>query len=113
MRYEHQHIAKKALGRRLKSPEEVHHIDKDQSNNDPANLVICPDHTYHMLLHIRQDAFEACGNYDYRKCEICKQYDDLKNLKVYKRTTGTSTNLVRIVHTACNRRYAYSYRNGS
>lgn len=51
--YEHVLIAEKALGRKLPLDAVVHHIDLDPSNNDPNNLVICPDQAYHMELHMR------------------------------------------------------------
>lgn len=31
-------------------------------------------------MHQRLRAYEACGNADWVKCSICKQYDDPKNL---------------------------------
>jgi hypothetical protein len=69
-------IAEKALGKTLPSGAQVHHLDENKSNNDPKNLVICPDAAYHKLLHQRQRAFDACGNYGWRKCQFCKTYDD-------------------------------------
>jgi hypothetical protein len=52
--YEHFLVAEKALGRFLKHPEEVHHVDGNPANNTPSNLVVCPNRAYHMLLHRRQ-----------------------------------------------------------
>jgi hypothetical protein len=46
---QHQAIAAKALGRRLKYGEEVHHADGNGANND-GNLVICT-RAYHKYLH--------------------------------------------------------------
>lgn len=52
--YEHIHLATKALGRRLPFGAVVHHMNNDKTDNHtPLNLVICPDQTYHMLLHYR------------------------------------------------------------
>lgn len=82
----HISIAEKALGRKLPKGAEVHHWDENKKNNDPENLVICPDHSYHMLLHARAKALEACGNPNYRKCTHCQQYDDIGNLRMYNRT---------------------------
>lgn len=39
------------LGRLIKSPEEIHHIDKNRSNNDISNLLLCKDHADHMQYH--------------------------------------------------------------
>ena len=54
--YEHILVAKKALGKPLPLGVEVHHVDGDHANNVPANLIICNDHDYHMLLHQRTRA---------------------------------------------------------
>ncbi len=44
---EHRVIASKKLGRKLKTSEQVHHIDGNKQNNSPNNLIIltCPQHT--------------------------------------------------------------------
>lgn len=74
--FEHILVAERALGRFLAPPEEVHHIDEDKRNNNPSNLIVCPDRAYHWLVHQRTKAYEACGNAGWRKCCYCKQYDD-------------------------------------
>jgi len=91
-------IAEKALGRRLPKGAEVHHIDENPFNNEPTNLVICPDAAYHKLLHQRQRAFNACGKYHWRKCQFCGQYDDPENLwlsrkKAYHRHCAAAARL--------------------
>jgi hypothetical protein len=73
---EHILIAERALGKRLPPGAQVHHVDRDRSNNANTNLVICPDAAYHRLLHRRQAAIDACGNAEWRKCTCCKQHDD-------------------------------------
>lgn len=65
---EHILIAEKALGKHIELPHVVHHHTPDQ-------LVVCEDHAYHLLLHKRQRAYEACGNAHWLKCKYCKQYD--------------------------------------
>lgn len=76
---EHTAMAERAIGKRLPKYAQVHHIDENPLNNDPSNLVICPDTAYHKLLHQRQRAFDASGHYHWRKCHICKRYDDPNN----------------------------------
>lgn len=79
---EHIAIAEKAMGRPLPPKAEVHHVDGDKANNAPTNLVVCPDRAYHMLLHLRQRAYDACGHSDWRKCWLCQKYDKPDNMKL-------------------------------
>lgn len=53
---EHILVAEKALGRHLPLGHPVHHWDEDKRNNSPKNLLICEDHSYHMLIHARMRA---------------------------------------------------------
>ncbi len=69
---DHVVLAERALGKRLQDKVVVHHAGKD--------LVICQDQAYHMLLHVRHRAYKACGHASWRKCWICKKYDDPNNL---------------------------------
>lgn len=58
-RAEHVVMAEKALGRALPAGVVVHHVDRDCSNNNTKsswNLVVCPDQSYHFLLHRRAQA---------------------------------------------------------
>lgn len=50
--YVHVLVAEKALGRRMKKGECVHHIDGDKENFQSANLLICT-RRYHTALHRR------------------------------------------------------------
>lgn len=81
---EHVLVAERALGKLIPKGAEVHHIDENKMNNNPTNLVICPDRAYHALLHVRQRAYEACGNYNWIKCDICKRWDSPLNIKIYE-----------------------------
>lgn len=74
--YEHLLIAERALGKVLSSGVQVHHVDLDKANNEPSNLVICPNQAYHRLLHRRTKALDACGHADYYRCRFCHEWDD-------------------------------------
>jgi len=49
----HRHIviAEKYLGRPLRKGEIVHHIDEDKHNNEPDNLAVLPNQTFHNAVH--------------------------------------------------------------
>ena len=79
---EHILIAESSLGYKLPKKAQVHHFDGNPKNNSPSNLVICPDQNYHLLLHRRMRAYEACGNADFVKCYFCKEYDDPNNMYI-------------------------------
>lgn len=49
--YEHRKKMMDFLGRDLALGEQIHHIDLDKTNNDVANLYLCPNQTEHNKLH--------------------------------------------------------------
>lgn len=70
----HVAIAERALGKPLPPGAEVHHVDGDKWNNANKNLVICQDHAYHALLHVRARVLRLGGNPNtQRTCADCKQ----------------------------------------
>lgn len=77
-------LAEKALGRALPKGVQVHHVDEDKKNNNPSNLVICPNQQYHMLLHKRRDALIATDNPDMRRRNFCKCWDIVENMYISK-----------------------------
>ena len=98
--YIHEHIliAEKALGKLLPKGAEVHHYGK---RDDNMKLVICQDHAYHTLLHMRMRALKACGHATWRKCRHCKQYDEPENLYIKGRN---------VHHRVCRATYAKEYQ---
>lgn len=50
-KYVHRWAAEKKLGRRLRSGEVVHHIDRDKTNNHPSNLYVFPNQAAHDRAH--------------------------------------------------------------
>lgn len=80
----HVWAVERVLGKSLPEKAVVHHVDGNPQNNRLSNLVVCPDESYHQLLHQRQRAFDACGNPNYRRCRFCKKWDDIGNLVTYR-----------------------------
>lgn len=78
--FEHRMIAERAIGKPLPDNAEIHHINGIPDDNRNSNLVICPSHEYHMMIHARTRALDACGNANWRKCYFCKTYDDTGNM---------------------------------
>lgn len=98
----HKLVAEKALGRPLRGTERVHHVDYDKGNNDPSNLVICPDDAYHFLLHRRTDSLNATGSPDNLKCQYCGEWgNDL--------VTAGSKGYHRY-HSKCKNEYVSQYK---
>ncbi len=103
---EHVVIAEKALGKPLPIGAQVHHLDENKKNNNPNNLVICPDQAYHTLLHRRQAAFDACGHYDWVLCRYCHKHDSPVNLTITSAVNKPNGSKVKLsYHKECNNKY--------
>ena len=46
----HSHRHETWLADKFKDGDDIHHLNRDHDNNDPANLVLI-EHTDHMMLH--------------------------------------------------------------
>ena len=103
---EHVWLAEKVIGKRLPAGALVHHVDENHKNNKPFNLVICPNPAYHRLLHTRQAAFDATGDYDKRKCTYCSKYDSKDNLRVVVKAKYQEGQWY---HRGCKRAYRRQY----
>lgn len=93
---EHIMIVESVFNKQLPPKAVIHHIDGNPGNNVNSNLLICPDHKYHNLIHRRIRAYAACGHAEWRKCVHCKQYDDPKNLGICGNT---------VYHRECHKIY--------
>lgn len=61
-KYEHIHLAEKALGKPLPKGAIVHHFNNNSTDNHTLfNLIVCPDQAYHMLIHKRTREYEQFG----------------------------------------------------
>lgn len=103
-------ITENVLGKFLPEKVIVHHSDGNPKNETKSNYTICENQGYHQLLHQRKRAYEACGNPNWRKCRICKTYDDPKNLKFDK--NGQNQYHVECNKIACRNRYNKYYKKG-
>lgn len=101
---EHIVVAESVLGKYLPQKAVVHHINQDRSDNRKENLVICESDAFHRVLHQRMAALKACGIPSFRKCNICKKYDDPQNL-----TFNSKNRSVR--HDECQRLYTAKRRS--
>ena len=94
---EHILIAEKALGKPLPSGVVVHH-------HTPEQPVICQNQGYHLILHQRKRALEACGHANWLKCRFCKKHDAPKNM-VVKQRSGREPGQIYAEHRDCRNQY--------
>lgn len=103
---EHRLLAERALGKPLPYGSIVHHFD-GSTDNRRGNLVLCPSQAYHALLHTRQEALEACSHAHWRKCWICKQWDDPVLGNMY-----TNAPIGNVYHRACKKIQEKEWQSG-
>lgn len=101
--YEHIVVAEAANGRPLPKGVEIHHVNGDKGNNANSNLVVCPDRSYHLLLHMRTAALIATGDPNARVCRYCGQYGDQSDIRLVSAKR-------RPEHRECSDRYARERR---
>ncbi len=97
---EHRMIAVRVLGKPLPQKAIVHHANEIKKDNKNANLVICQDRGYHLLLHSRMKAIKAGFPPHYRTCKFCKHFDDPVNFYIHDPA-----------HPICKRTYEKERRN--
>lgn len=102
--FEHIVVSERALGRYLPLGVEIHHVDEDKENNVGGNLVVCPDRSYHQLLHQRANALRVCGDPSALKCNICQSYERQSDLHIRVRPDGGKVARHRSCHAAAGRR---------
>ena len=59
----HRVISEQLLGRPLGEDEVVHHRDNNKHNNDPGNLVVFPNSSYHARCHFGEMSEEEVDRY--------------------------------------------------
>jgi hypothetical protein len=100
---EHVLVVERILGKTLPPKAEVHHLNGNPSDNSHSNLVVCPNHWYHRILHYRQRALDASGNANFMYCAFCKTFDDPNRMYVYPKKNVA-------MHRECGAKYARDRR---
>lgn len=98
---EHLLVVERAMGKPLPQTAIIHHVNTNQKDNRPSNLVVCEDQAYHMLLHQRLRAFYACGHASWIKCKFCKLYDDPSRMFMRRAKNGK----LQTYHRTCRNEY--------
>jgi hypothetical protein len=85
MHMAHRLIVEKVLGKKLAPEVQIHHVNENRSDNRHENLVVCPNHAYHMLLHARARAYDACGHADWHQCKHCERWDEAVTIATFSK----------------------------
>jgi hypothetical protein len=91
-------VAEVALGRYLPAAARVHHVDGNKANDEPCNLVVCQDQSYHMLIEMRGRAYHTTGDADKKRCRYCGEWD---YAEVMTRLTPRDGHIERFYHKPC------------
>lgn len=105
---EHVLVAEKALGKPLPAGAEVHHVDENKRNNSNSNLVVCQDHGYHFLLHVRARVVRAGGNPNTQR--ICCTCHLLKLFAEFNRSSASKSGGLHGACRECQRVYWQEWR---
>ncbi len=101
---EHILVLEQVLGRAVLPIEAPHHIDEDRANNEVGNLILFIRSGDHTAFHKRLNAFKVSGHWHWRKCKICKQYDDPLNLYINKKHRH-------VFHRECATKYRHNHHH--
>lgn len=100
---EHVLMAELSLGAFLPSGLIVHHKNDVKTDNRLDNLQICT-RPKHSDIHRKKRALEACGHFDWLKCNICKQYGPESEMQLMFRK-GKTKILKAGRHAHCLKKY--------
>lgn len=108
--YVHRKVVEHTLGRKLSGTEIVHHVNENKADCQRTNLVVCPDDSYHQLLHARARIYDL-GGHPVSKYAYCSYHQDIhlkteftsnpskwdgvanvcrEGMREYRKTTGKS-----------------------
>lgn len=76
----HRLIVEQRTGIKLPAHAVVHHVDPTDKKTNTGPLVVCQDAEYHSIIERRTRAYYGCGNANWLRCKVCKQWDDPANI---------------------------------
>jgi len=81
---EHVLVMEQAIGGFLPDGAIVHHKNGNKKDNRIENLQLFENIAEHLHAHAVENTFKVCGHSDWRKCWMCKKYDDPENMYISK-----------------------------